>query len=82
MPKEIRKTIRFSKEEFEIIQIELKSTKFSFSEFARKSTLKKKVKSKHDLESIYHLSKIGNNLNQIARAINGKEKMSSAISWQ
>jgi hypothetical protein len=53
----------------------LEKSNTTFSEFARKSILKKKVNSKHDIESIYHLSKIGNNLNQIARAINGKEKI-------
>jgi hypothetical protein len=75
MPKEIRKTIRFSKSEYDLIELEFNKSNVSFSEFARNSILRKKISSKHDNESIYQLSKIGNNLNQIARAVNKKEKI-------
>jgi len=76
MAKDIRKTLRFSKEEFDKIQLELDKSNISFSDFARSAILRKKIKLPIEKELIYQISKIGNNLNQIARAVNGKEKIS------
>lgn len=76
MAKNIRKTLRFSEEEFDKIQLELDKSNISFSDFARSAILRKKIKLPIEKELIYQISKIGNNLNQIARAVNGKEKIS------
>lgn len=76
MAKNIRKTLRFSTEEFDKIQLELDKSNISFSDFARSAILRKKIKLPIEKELIHQISKIGNNLNQIARAVNGKEKIS------
>lgn len=76
MAKNIRKTLRFSGEEFDKIQLELDKSNISFTDFARSAILRKKIKLPIEKELIYQISKIGNNLNQIARAVNGKEKIS------
>ncbi len=76
MAKNIRKTLRFSTEEFDKIQLQLDKSNISFSDFARSAILRKKIKLPIEKELIHQISKIGNNLNQIARAVNGKEKIS------
>ena len=75
MAKDIRKTLRFSKQEFDKIQLELEKSNISFSDFARSAILKKKIKLPIEKELIYQISKIGNNLNQIARAVNSKDRV-------
>ena len=75
MAKNIRKTLRFSEEEFDKIQLELDKSNISFSDFARSAILRKKIKLPIEKELIYQISKIGNNLNQIARAVNGKDRV-------
>lgn len=75
MAKDFRKTLRFSKEEFDKIQLELEKSNISFSDFARSAILKKKIKLPIEKELIYQISKIGNNLNQIARAVNSKDRV-------
>ena len=76
MAKDIRKTIRFSQAEFDNIQLELDKSNISFSDFARSAILRKKIKLPIEKELIYQVNKIGNNLNQIARAVNSNEKIS------
>ena len=76
MPKNIRKTLRFSEDEFAIIQQNLDLANITFSDFARSAILKKKINLPIEKELIYQISKIGNNINQIARAVNGKDKVS------
>ena len=70
--KAIRKTIRFSPEEYEQITSNLNGK--SFSEFARELILNGKVKisrvKKVDPALLYELNRIGNNLNQIAHKVN------------
>ena len=75
MSKNIRKTLRFSDDEFAMIQQKLDLANITFSDFARSAILKKKIKLPIEKELIYQISKIGNNLNQIARAVNGKDKV-------
>lgn len=69
----IAKNIRYSKEEWEIVQEKLKETGLGYSEFIRKSSLNAEIKS-IDLEVIKairdvrnNLIKIGNNINIIAK---------------
>lgn len=75
MPKDIRKTLRFSKSEFELIQQQLEKSNITFSDFARSAILKKKIKLPIEKELLYELNKIGNNLNQIARTVNTDNKV-------
>ncbi len=79
MPKDVRKTLRFSAEEFAQIQAELDRANISFSTFARSAILKKKIKLPIERELLTELSRIGNNLNQIARSCNQGEKKSVLV---
>ena len=74
MAKEIRKTIRFTEDEYAKIQQELDKANISFSVFARVALLHKKIKLPIERELLTELSRIGNNLNQIARSCNQGEK--------
>lgn len=69
----IGKNIRYSKEEWEIVQEKLKETGLGYSEFIRKASLNVEIKS-IDLEVVKairdvrnNLIKIGNNINIIAK---------------
>ena len=74
MAKEIRKTIRFTENEYALIQHELDKAHISFSTLARSVILRKRIKLPIERELLSELSRIGNNLNQIARSINQGEK--------
>lgn len=71
----IRKTIRFTPAEFEKIELELNKSNLIFTNFARSAILRKKIKLPIEKELLFELNKIGNNLNQIARAVNQKDKI-------
>jgi len=73
MKREIRRSVRFSKSENEQIIKKLNQHNLSFSDFARSAILEKEIKTKLTLEYIYHIQKIGNNLNQIAKQMNTKK---------
>jgi len=73
LSKQIRKTIRFSEDEFTQIEDKLKEHNLSFSEFSRSAILRKKIKTKLTLDYIFQLQKIGNNLNQIAKGLNSQK---------
>ena len=70
----IRKTIRFSPDEWEEIEANLSGHDLTFTEFARAAILRKKVKTNLTRELLREVNRIGNNMNQIARAINSGEK--------
>ena len=74
MPKEIRKTIRFSDEEYSKIEKMMNEHNLTFAEFARGAILKKKIKTNLTKEMIFEVNKIGNNLNQIAKSVNSKDR--------
>jgi len=76
MAKAIRKTIRFSENEYSKIFNELEKANINFSIFCRSAILKKKIKLPIEKSLLYELNRIGNNLNQIAKAVNKKEKIS------
>ena len=71
----ITKSIRFSLTEYEQVISELEKTNLSFSSFTRNLLLKKKINSKTDDKLILEINRIGNNLNQIARAVNKQERI-------
>lgn len=73
MPKEIRKTLRFSSDEYTQILEKIEAHNLTFSEFARSAILSKKVSSKLTPDLIFQIQKIGNNLNQIAKSLNSKK---------
>lgn len=79
MPKDVRKTLRFSAEEFAQIQAELDRANISFSTFARSAILKKKIKLPIEREYLYELNRIGNNLNQIAKRVNSDDRKSVLV---
>ena len=70
MAKEIRKTIRFSDDEYAKIETMLKEHNLTFAEFARGAILRKKIKTNLSKDMIFQVNKVGNNLNQIAKKIN------------
>ena len=72
----IRKTIRFTPEEYQKIQIQLKSLNIDFTKFAKNAIINHKITIPIQMDLIYELNRIGNNLNQIAKSINSKEKIS------
>jgi len=73
LTKNIRKTIRFSADEFSKVEEKLIEHNLSFAEFARGAILNKKIKTKLTTDYIFQLQKIGNNLNQIAKNLNSKK---------
>lgn len=75
MQKDVRKTIRFSQSEFEIIKKELEKSNITFTEFARSAILRKKIKLPIEKHFLFELNKIGNNLNQIARTVNTNNRV-------
>jgi predicted CopG family antitoxin len=73
MKKDIRKTVRLSEDEHEKLVKMLQQNDVSFSDYARARLLNYQIKSKHDITFLYELNKIGNNLNQIAKAVNSHD---------
>ena len=75
----IKKSIRFTPDEFEKVEIERAKTNLDFTNFCKSAILKKRVKTKDEenfnRDLIYQVNKIGINLNQIARAVNQKDKI-------
>lgn len=75
----IKKTIRFTPDEFEKVEIERAKTNLDFTNFCKSAILKKRVKTKDEehfnRDLIYQINKIGINLNQIARAVNQKDRV-------
>lgn len=71
----ITKSLRFSLAEYNQISLELEKSNLSFSSFTRNLLLKKKINSKTDDKLILEINRIGNNLNQIARAVNKQERI-------
>ena len=76
MKRDLRKTVRLNQDEFKKIMSKIEDTDLTFSDFAREALLHTVVKikhTKHDKEFLYQLNKIGNNLNQLARAANSHD---------
>lgn len=75
----IKKTLRFTPDEFEKVEIERAKTNLDFTNFCKSAILKKRVKTKDEenfnRDLLYQVNKIGVNLNQIARAVNQKDKI-------
>lgn len=67
----VRKTLRFTPDEFSKIEEQREKTNLDFTSFCKSAILKKKVITKVEEDFnralIYEINKIGNNINQIAR---------------
>ena len=74
----IGKNIRYSKEEWEIVQEKLKETGLGYSEFIRKASLNVEIKS-IDLEVVKTIRDVRNNLIKIGNNINIIAKNSSMV---
>ena len=70
MAKDIRKTIRFSDDEFLKIQDLMSEHNLTFAEFARGAILRKKIKTNLTKDLLFEINRVGNNLNQIAKKVN------------
>ncbi|MFW2371469.1 plasmid mobilization protein, partial [Aliarcobacter butzleri] len=61
------------------IESEISKTNLSFNDFCIKAILKRKIKSAEEenfnRDLLYQVNKIGVNLNQIARAVNQKDRV-------
>ena len=71
----IRKTIRFSNNEYLIIQEKLDLANIDFSTFAKNTLLETPIILPIEKDLLFEISRIGNNLNQIARAVNQNDKI-------
>ena len=75
----IKKTIRFTPDEFAKIEEQREKTNLDFTNFCKSAIFKKRVKTKDEenfnRDLIYQINKIGSNLNQIARAVNQKDRV-------
>ena len=75
----IRKTIRFTPLEFEKIEEQRIKTNLDFTSFCKSAIFKRKIKTSieedFNRDLIYQINKIGINLNQIARAVNQKDRV-------
>lgn len=63
--------IRVSKKEKEEIQKKAKEQGYRISSFIRRAVLNEKIPSKTDIQVVFELKKIGTNLNQLAKHVNG-----------
>jgi len=73
--KSVRKSLKITVEENNILLTELKKHNLTFSNFARAKILNQKIKSKITNDLIYEVSKIGNNLNQISKYVNTEKSL-------
>ena len=68
--KHIRKTIRFTKDEFAKIEAQLATTELTFTEFARSAILKKKIALPIEKKMLSLMSEINTNLQLISESEN------------
>ncbi len=66
MPKDIKKAVRFSTDEYKIIERKLIDNNISFSVFARNALLNQKIKFPFEKSMLYELNKIYLKLESIA----------------
>ena len=75
MKRDIKKTVRLSKDEDIKLNEMLQKHNLTFSNYARAKILNQKIKSKITNDLIYEVSKIGNNLNQISKYVNTTKRL-------
>lgn len=78
--KTITKRLRLSQDEWNLINAKLKETDLSFSNFALKSMIDKKIVVAKDHKILlFSLAKIGANLNQISKYCNTKKTIDRVV---
>ena len=65
----IRKTLRFSTDEYAQIESQLTTLGVNFTNFAKNAIINHKITIPIQMDLIYELNRIGNNLNQIAKSM-------------
>ena len=65
----IRKTLRFSSDEYAQIEAQLTTLGVNFTNFAKNAIINLKITIPIKMDLIYELNRIGNNLNQIAKSM-------------
>ena len=65
----IRKTLRFSSDEYAQIEAQLTTLGVNFTNFAKHAIINHKITIPIQMDLIYELNRIGNNLNQIAKSM-------------
>ena len=66
----IKKTIRLSHKEMQIVEAKMENYRMPFGEIARNLLLDLKINDKLEIDFIIELRKIGTNINQMAKVIN------------
>lgn len=69
MNKNIKKTVRFSEEEFRLIEMKLKENNLDFASLVREALLKQKIKFPLEKEILFELNNININLEALAKKI-------------
>ena len=70
----IRKTLRFSSDEYAQIEAQLTTLGVNFTNFAKHAIINHKITIPIQMDLIYEFNRLGNNLNQIARSCDQGEK--------
>ncbi len=65
----IRKTLRFSYDEYAKVEAQLTTLGVTFTQFAKHAIINHKITIPIQMDLIYELNRIGNNLNQIAKSM-------------
>jgi len=73
----LRKSIRFTKDEYKIIEQKISNLGTNFSTYAKSVLLNFEIKTKEQKKLLFEINKIGNNINQIAKSLNEKSDIDS-----
>ena len=65
----IKKTLRFSPDEYAKVEVHLTTLGVNFTNFAKNAIINHKITIPIQMDLIYELNRIGNNLNQIAKSM-------------
>ena len=70
----IRKTLRFSTDEYAQIESQLTTLGVNFTNFAKNAIINHKITIPIQMDLIYELNRIGNNLNKIAKSMHTMDR--------
>lgn len=71
----IRKSLRFSPDEYAKVEARLTTLGVNFTNFAKNAIINHRITIPIQMDLIYELNRIGNNLNQISKSIHSGEKI-------
>jgi hypothetical protein len=75
----VRKSLRFTHDDWKKIERQLESANIDFTTFAKNALLKNKIKFPIVQTYLFEVNRIGNNLNQIARSLNSGDELNISI---